>query len=49
VRTARLEPVAVLTAAGGKPPSYARSWHPVHLAGRVDAYLAPGPRNGRGA
>ncbi|MFI6564325.1 hypothetical protein [Streptomyces sp. NPDC050534] len=49
VRTARVEPVAVLTTAGGKPPSYARSWHPVHLAGRVDAYIAPGPRNGRGA
>ncbi|MGY6021926.1 hypothetical protein [Streptomyces spinosirectus] len=49
VRSARREPVAVLTAEGGKPPSYARSWHPVHLAGRVDAYLAPAPRNGRGA
>ncbi|MFJ9542226.1 hypothetical protein ACIRPX_33875 [Streptomyces sp. NPDC101225] len=41
-RTARSEPVAVLTADGGRPPSYARTWHPVHLTGRVDAYLAPG-------
>lgn len=49
VRTARHEPVAVLTGVGGKPPSYARSWHPVHLAGRVDAYLAPGPRKGPAA
>jgi hypothetical protein len=49
VRTARQEPVAVLTAYGAKPPSYARSWRPVHLAGRVDAYLAPGPRKGLGA
>ncbi|NUS07412.1 MAG: hypothetical protein HOV97_33170 [Nonomuraea sp.] len=49
LRTARSEPVAVLTAAGGRPPSYARGWHPVHLTGSVDAYLAPGPRKGPGA
>lgn len=46
VRTARAQPVAVLTSEGGRPPSYARDWHPVHLAAGVDAYLAPGSGKG---
>ncbi|WP_372500160.1 hypothetical protein [Streptomyces panaciradicis] len=42
-RTARRTPVAVLTGAGGRPPSYARGWRSVHLDGPVYAYLSPPP------
>ncbi|MFR9797350.1 hypothetical protein ACL02U_15775 [Streptomyces sp. MS06] len=48
-RTARRIPVAVLTADGVRPPSYARTWKPVHLDGPVYAYVAPvaqGSRSG---
>ncbi|MEU3776052.1 hypothetical protein AB0F11_23120 [Streptomyces sp. NPDC032472] len=40
-RTAQRTPVAILTARGGRPPSYARTWKLVHLDGDVYAYLAP--------
>lgn len=40
-RAARQMPVAILTTAGVRPPSYARTWGTAHLDGRVYAYLAP--------
>ncbi|MFJ8137867.1 hypothetical protein [Streptomyces sp. NPDC096013] len=40
-RTARRIPVAVLTAGGARPPSYARGWRLVRLDGAVYAYIAP--------
>ncbi|MGW2237452.1 hypothetical protein [Streptomyces sp. NPDC001759] len=45
--TARRTPVAVLTTATGRAPSYARGWHLVHLDGPVYAYLSPLPTAGR--
>ncbi|MGV9653135.1 hypothetical protein [Streptomyces sp. NPDC003554] len=41
VLTARRMPVAIVTTAGVRPPSYARTWKTAHLDGRVYAYLAP--------
>ncbi|WP_442819587.1 hypothetical protein [Streptomyces sp. NBC_00841] len=47
-RTAQREPVAVLTTRTGRPPSYARSWHPYRMDNGTFAYVAPAaPESGR--
>ncbi|MFF3346390.1 hypothetical protein [Streptomyces sp. NPDC002779] len=43
--TARREPVAVLSAPGGRPPAYARGWQ-LHRLDAVDVRIAPPPRAG---
>ncbi|MDT9696979.1 hypothetical protein [Streptomyces sp. P17] len=45
LRTARQEPVAVLSVPGGRPPSYARGWE-LHRLDGVDVRLAPAVRAG---
>ncbi|GGN92454.1 hypothetical protein GCM10011579_090350 [Streptomyces albiflavescens] len=45
VRSARREPVGVLTTPGGRPPAYALDWAP-HPAGHLWVYVAPGARGG---
>ncbi|MBC2905531.1 hypothetical protein [Streptomyces cupreus] len=45
LRTARQEPVAVLSVPGGAPPSYARGWELHRLEG-MDVRIAPAPRAG---
>lgn len=48
VRSARRLPAAVLTAPGGRPPAYARTW-PSHRVGTLWAYTAPAPHRSTGA
>ncbi len=48
LRTARREPVAVLSVPGAAPPSYARDW-PLHRLDNMDVRIAPAPRDGGAA
>ncbi|MGI3224309.1 hypothetical protein ACRJ4B_10525 [Streptomyces sp. GTA36] len=46
-RATRREPVAVLTTSTGRPPAYARGWHPHRMDNGTYAYVAPAaPQSG---